>query len=136
RYSWRASIGPGDDLHQVAARVLEVDAAAAEVAVDLARLLLSGVSPVLEAALADAAEDLVELLLAHEEGVVLHLDLHAVGVEEGEGHLVAELDIEEVVEGLRRGQAEDAGEELGGGAVVRRVEDGLGERGGPAGGRK
>jgi len=71
---------------RVAARVLEVDAAAAVVAVDPALLLPAGIGPVVETALLDAAEDLVELLLAHEEGVVLHLHVHAVGVEEGEGH--------------------------------------------------
>ncbi len=73
----------------------------------------------------DAAENPVELLLAHQEGVVLHLDFHAVGGKEGEGHLVADLDIEERAEGLGRGQAEEAGEELGGGARVLRVDDGV-----------
>src|SRR6267142_2288879 len=42
------AVGLGDDLEQVAARVLEVDAATAEVAVDLALLLLPRVRPVLE----------------------------------------------------------------------------------------
>src|SRR5439155_9067354 len=66
--------------------------------VDPAVFLAAGIGPVVETALLDAAEDLVELLLAHQEGVVLDLDFHAVGVEEGEGHLVAELDIEEEIQ--------------------------------------
>src|ERR1051325_9294757 len=85
-----AAVGPGDDLEQVAARILEVDAASAVVAVDLPFLLLAGIRPVLEFARLDAAEDLIELPLAHEEGVVLRLDFHVLGVEESERHLDAE----------------------------------------------
>src|SRR2546429_8082681 len=115
----------GDDLEQVAAQILEVDATATEIVVDLSLLLLFGIGPVLELARLDAAEDLVELLLAHEERVVLHLDFHAVGGKEGEGHFVADLDIEERAEGFWRGEAEEAGEEFGGGARVLRVDDGV-----------
>ena len=85
------AVRPGDDLEQVAARVLEVNAAAAEVGVGLALLLLPGIGPVFQLALLDAAEDLVELRIAHQERVVLHLDFHAVGREEGERHLVSRL---------------------------------------------
>src|SRR5207245_4429477 len=70
-----AAVRPGDDLEEVAARILEVHAAAAVVAVDLALPLLLRVGPVVETALLDAPEDLVELLLAHEEGVVLRFGL-------------------------------------------------------------
>src|SRR5213594_4064137 len=66
RLAGPVAVGLGDDLEQVAAQILEVDAAAAEMVVDLAFLLLSGIGPVLELARLDAAEDLIELLLAHE----------------------------------------------------------------------
>src|SRR5439155_16150575 len=101
------AVGFGDDLEQVAAQIFEIHATAAEVVVDLSRLLLFGIGPGLELARLDAAEDLVEFLLAHEERVVLHLDFHAVGGKEGEGYLVADLDVEERAEGLGRGQAEE-----------------------------
>ena len=74
-------------------------------------MLLRGIGPVVEPPRLDAAEDLVELLLAHEERVVLQLRSIAVGVEEGERDLVADLDVEERAEGLRRRQAEELGEE-------------------------
>jgi hypothetical protein len=56
---------------------------------------------------------------------VLPLHFHAVGVEEGEGHLVAEVDVEEAEERLGRRQAEQIDEELRGGALVPRVHDGV-----------
>jgi hypothetical protein len=52
-------------------------------------------------------EDLVELVLAHEEGVVLRLE-GVLRFEEGQGHLVASLDIEEGAEGHGLAQAEEA----------------------------
>src|SRR5258708_5342424 len=102
----------GDDLEEVAARLFEVNAAAAVVVVDLALLLLHRIGPVVDALLLDAAEDLVELLLADEERVVLLLDL-VVGVAEIERHAVGEHDREEVrAERFRRRQAEEPGEEF------------------------
>src|SRR5262249_31292033 len=65
------AVGARDHLEQVAVGVLEVDAAAAVVAVDLAGAALHRVGPVLEAALADAAVDVVEVALADQERVVL-----------------------------------------------------------------
>src|SRR5688500_6931265 len=93
--------------------------------VDAPFLRAPGLGPVLEPAALDAAEDLAELLLAHEEGAVLHLDLHAVGVEEVERHLVADLDAEERTERFRRRQAEEAREEFRGRALVHRMHDGV-----------
>src|SRR5438105_6496223 len=90
-----AAVRARDDLEEVAARVLEVHAAAAVVVVDLALLALARIRPVVEPALLDAAEDLVELLLADEERVVLLLDL-VIGVAEIERHAVRELDGEEI----------------------------------------
>src|SRR5688572_24457266 len=70
-----AAVWTRDDLEHVPRRVFEVDAAAAVVAVDLALLLERRVGPPVEAALLHPAEDLVELRLAHQERVVLDLDL-------------------------------------------------------------
>src|SRR6185295_3076290 len=120
-----AAVGLGDDLEQVAARVPEVDAASAVVAVDLAFLLSPRIGPVLHPALLQAAEDLVELRVAHEKRVVLGLDFHAVGVEERERYLVLHLDVEKRTERARLAQAEDLGEEAGGAVRVFRVHDGV-----------
>ena len=120
-----ASVRRGDDLEEVAARILEVHAAAAVVMVDLALLLLRRVGPVVEAALFDAAEDLVELLLAHEERVVLRFGL-VVRVAEIERHAVRELDGEEIgAERLRRRQSEELSEKLRRRALVAHVDDGV-----------
>src|SRR5258708_32620993 len=101
------------------ARVFEVHAAPAEVGIDLALLFSGRICPIREPALLDAAEDLVELGLAHEEGVVLRLE-GVLRFEEGEGHLVASLDIEERAEGHGFAQAEEAWVELGRRALVAR----------------
>src|SRR4029450_7951863 len=66
-----AAVGAGDDLQEVAARLLPVDPAAAVVGVDLARPPPAGVGAVGQPALPDAAEDLVELVLADQERIVL-----------------------------------------------------------------
>ena len=63
----------------MAGRILEVHAAAAVVVVDLAGPAARGIGPVLHAALADLAVDGVELVLGHQERVVLRADLLAVG---------------------------------------------------------
>ena len=89
-----AAVGSSDDLKHVAVRILEVDAASAIIAVDLAAALLNGVSPILDPALADAAEDLVEIVLADQEGVVLWSDL-AFGLKKVERYAVVEFHYEE-----------------------------------------
>src|SRR5262249_21690056 len=93
----------GDDLEEVPHGVLEVDAAASVAAVDLAFLPPSGVGPEVEAAATQAAGYLVELALAHEERIVLLLNL-LVGLEEGERHLVRRIDVKERTE--RHGRSE------------------------------
>jgi len=97
---------------------------AAVVAVDLALLTMHRIRPVLQAARLHPAEDLIELGLAHQERVVLDLDL-LVGIEEGERDLVGDLDIEERAERPGPRQVEDLGEELGGSPLVPRVHDGV-----------
>src|SRR5215467_11809180 len=69
------AIGAGDDFEQMPVRVFEIDAAAAVVVVDLSRVLLERIRPVLEASLADAPEHAVEIVLPDEEGVVLRSDV-------------------------------------------------------------
>ena len=73
------AVRPGDDLQVVTGGILEVDAAAAVVVVDLARTASPRVGPVLHAALADPAVDGVELVFGHQECVVLRTDVLAVG---------------------------------------------------------
>jgi len=57
----------------VPARIIEVHATPAIVGIDLCCDVVAGISPVGETTLLEAAEDLVELVLAHEEGVVLRI---------------------------------------------------------------
>jgi hypothetical protein len=54
-----SSIRPRDDLEQVPAGILEIDAASAEVGVDGALLPLARISPVVEASRLDPVEDLL-----------------------------------------------------------------------------
>src|SRR5262249_50709718 len=70
-----AAIWAGNDFQQMAARVLEIDAASAVVMVDLPRLGPRRIGPMGEALFFHAGEDLVELRLAHQESVVLRPDL-------------------------------------------------------------
>src|SRR5688500_18540948 len=73
-----ASVGPGDDLQEVAAGVLPVDAATPVVVVDLAGPAAARVGPVGQLPFPDAPEDLVELVLADQESVVLGVHRAAV----------------------------------------------------------
>src|SRR6516162_7404606 len=105
-----AAVGPGDDLQQVAVGIVEVQAAAAVTVADLPPPGLARIRPVRQILLADAAERGVELLLAHEERVMLGRYL-LVGLGEVQRDAVVRLDHQEVPEAGRRGQAEDPGEE-------------------------
>src|SRR5215218_5887270 len=69
------AVRPGDDLEEVPVGVEPVHAPATVVGVDLTRVALEGIGPVIEAAGPDAGEDLVELLLGHQERVVPRMDL-------------------------------------------------------------
>ena len=68
--SMSATVRAGDDLQLVATRVLPVQATAAVVGVDPARLLLERIGPEGQPALPDAAEDRVELVLG-DDGLVM-----------------------------------------------------------------
>src|SRR3546814_10464932 len=89
-----AAVRPGDDFEQMALGIVEVEAAAAEIAVDLLRLLLAGIGPVVQAARSDAGTDRIELLVADQKGVVLQRDLPIALVEVERGAIV-ELDHQE-----------------------------------------
>src|SRR5688572_12209561 len=118
----------------MAARILEVHATAAEVMVDRALLALPGIGPVLEAALLDPAEDLIELLLAHQESVMLHLDFHAIGAQESKRHLVRRHHVEERPERRGRRPAEHLGVKPRGGGRIERMDGAVVELGGHGGG--
>src|SRR3546814_20670852 len=66
-----AAVGPGDDLEEMPVRILEIEAAAAVVAIDLSRLRLPGIGPVGKLPVADPTEYPVEFGFADQEGVVL-----------------------------------------------------------------
>ena len=93
--------------------------------VDPAFPLLRRVGPIVEAALLNPPEDLVELLLAHQESVVLRFGL-VVRVAEVERDVVRDFDGEEVrAERHRLRQTEDLGEEVRRLALVAHVDDGV-----------
>src|SRR5262245_53471006 len=101
-----SAVRPRDDLEIVAVEVVPVQAAAAVVTIDLECLLMPRVGPIRQAALTDAREDRVELLLAHQEGIVL--DRHRlVAVLEIERHAVVERDLPERTEAHRSLAIED-----------------------------
>src|SRR5690606_13663574 len=101
-----------------------VEAAAAEVVVDLALLGAGRVGVEVEAQPADAAPDLVELGLGDEEGVVVRHQVRlVVGAEEVQAGPVVEGHHVEVGEAGGLGQAEDLGEEPSRRLRVPRVDD-------------
>ena len=119
-----AAIRPGDDLEPVPVRVVPIDAAPAIGVVDPARLLLAGIGPVRQAALADAPEDSVELVLADEKRVVLHFDV-ARRLNEIEGDGIVELDAEKRADAHRRRAAEHLGQKPCRGLRIPRRNDGV-----------
>src|SRR6185312_12608198 len=66
----QVAVGLGDQLEQVAVGILEIDAAAAPVMVDLAGPFLVRAGPVGQAGLLDAPEGGIELGIVDQEGVV------------------------------------------------------------------
>ncbi len=103
-------IGVGDQLHQVAVGVVEIDAAAAVVVVDFAGLRAARIGVVADALVADAGEGGVEFGVADQERVVHRPEIGAVG--EIEGHAVLGADRHEMAP-LRPGlEIEDVGQEF------------------------
>ena len=66
-----AAVGPGNDLQQVTVRVFEVQSAAAVPVVDHPKPGLAGICPVREALATDMVKGRIEVLLTHEERVML-----------------------------------------------------------------
>src|SRR5215472_14562820 len=86
-----AAVGPGDDLQQMAVRVLEVQSAAAVPVVDHPRTGLARIGPVRKVLVADPVEGRIEFFVTDEEGVVLGRDLSG-GLGEVQGDVVGGLD--------------------------------------------
>src|SRR5947208_4637801 len=120
-------LGHGHDLQQVAVRVLEVEAAPASTGVDLAVRVAVWPAAVWDAFGLHPGKDRVELRVADMEGVVMALARP--GVEPGptpwlglvgevKGQAVVDLHLREVALAGLDCQAEDLGEEPGGGDLV------------------
>src|SRR5581483_6807552 len=109
-------VGPGDDLEQVAAGVVEVDAAAAVEAVDLAAALAPVVGVEGGARFLEPRERRVELGLAHQEGAVVRPEI--VVLAEVERDAVLRPHRHEMPPLPLHLHAEDGREELGRGARV------------------
>jgi hypothetical protein len=89
--------------------IVEVDAAAAVVVIDLTRSALARVGPMVEAAFDDPAEDLVELVLSDQERVVLRGN-RVIGLVVVEREAVVDVNDEEGTEASRSREAQDLGE--------------------------
>ena len=84
-----AAVGPGDDVQQVTVRVLEVQPAAAVPVVDNPRPGPPGIRPVRQVLAANPGKGSIELLLTHEEGVVLGVIFSVVSAKSRETPLSA-----------------------------------------------
>src|SRR5438132_12364626 len=111
----------GDDLHQVAVRVIEIDPAAAVAMVDLAGPLAAGRCVVLDPAVTDPRERRVELRLADQKGIVLRPEILPLG--EIEGDPVAGPHRCEMAPFRSGFQVQDVGEELRGDPFIPRRDD-------------
>src|SRR5579883_1627822 len=110
------SVGGGDQLHEMAIGIVEVDAPAAIEVVDLAGLGVAGAGVDGDALLAQPLDARVELGVAHQKGPVLRTEIVAVG--EVEGDAVIGLDGDEAAPRRRVGDAQDIVQEPGGGMLV------------------
>src|SRR5687767_7637587 len=90
RRSAATAVRTGDDLQPMPVRTLPIEAATPVPVVDLVRLTLEGVGPPRAAVTSQATENEVELLLTHEERVVLAVDL-ALAVHEVQARGVVQL---------------------------------------------
>ena len=82
--------------------VIEIDAAAAVVSVDLAGALLERIGPVRQATCANAPEDAVEIFLVDQESVVLGNYIRVAYVDEIQRGAVLELNHQKGTKGTRR----------------------------------
>ena len=86
--------------------ILEIDAAAAVVSVDLAGALLERIGPVRETSCANAPEDAVEVLFVDQESVVMGNDIRIADVDETQKCTVLELNIQDGAKGACGGETE------------------------------
>src|SRR5271157_3405643 len=110
------AVGAGDQLEQVAVRVVEIDAAPAIKVVDFARPLATKIRVMCDTGRSDAGEGGVELRLADQKGEVSRAEVRRVGKIEGDP--VAGLDRDEVTPFRSRLQVQDVGQELGGSPFI------------------
>src|SRR5215213_576701 len=104
-----AAIGAGNDLQEVPAGVLPVDAAAAVIGIDLALGTSERVRPVDHAAFADSTKNLVEPVLVDEERIVLRVHRTMV-VSEVQRDVVVDVHDQERAVGLRLSYSENLGQ--------------------------
>lgn len=69
------TVRTGDDLEQVAVRIVEVDSPPIIPLVGVTRLFAIGVSPILEASFTNPFKNLVKLEFTHQESIVLWWNL-------------------------------------------------------------
>ncbi len=91
--------------------VIEIDAAAAVVSVDLGGALLERIGPVRQATCANAPEDAVEVVLVDQERVVLGNYIRVAYVDEIQRGAVLELNHQKGTKGTRRWETQNFGEE-------------------------
>src|SRR5262249_17874059 len=72
-FSLPAPVGAGENLQEVAIRILEIESPAAIVVIDFSSLCFRGIGPIGKPSLSNACKNFVELSLANEKSVVLLL---------------------------------------------------------------
>src|SRR5271166_3316388 len=115
------AVWAGDQLEQVAIRVVEIDAAAAIEMINLAGPLTAEICIVRDTGGADAGEGGIEFRVADQEGIVLRAKALRVGKIERDS--VPCLDRHEMAPFRSRLQVQDVGEELGRSPFVLRRDD-------------
>src|SRR5215831_974054 len=70
-----AAVWTGDDLQQVAVRIIEIDPTPTIPGIDLVTLVAVGVRPIGKVPLTNPREDLIEFNLDYKKGIVLRRDL-------------------------------------------------------------
>jgi hypothetical protein len=109
----------------VPVRVVEVQPATAVIVVDLPGRVVSRVGVELDPGLLDSPEDGIELILGHQERIVLWGDPLRVAIHEIQGHAVTGLDRKERAKGGTDPQPQNHGQEVSGFLPVASLDDGV-----------
>jgi hypothetical protein len=105
------AVGPGNYLHQMTVRVIEIDSAATMQMIDLAGLGAPRIGVIADALSADTGERRVELGVADKEGVMSRPELFTrIKIE---GNTVRNPDRDEMAPFRPRFEIQDIGEEFG-----------------------